>query len=365
MTPAPKVTGHDLSQKLAEEIEAVVRELKVSIERVTRRKIYAFAPWDNAKKAKLEIELEKPPGKWNDWLGGNYGDALGLVACILSGNGGAGRDKAAVKVAIQWAKERYGLGGEFDGERWEQEKIERERRAKEREAKTARELNAMRTTAKGLWLAALPLSRTDPAGMYLGARGISLSDFARAPRAARYSPACRYYEDGEVTHVGPAILVAMTLHDGKFGSLHRTWINPMRPGEKADLPTYRKMWPSSEGAAMRLWRGASGKSEADAAKAGIEEDVIACEGFEDGLSIALLTPEKRVHAVGSLPGLLSYVPPKCARRLIVAADNDWGKPQAEALLNRACKRIEVEFKLPVFIARSPVGKDYNDLLRGA
>jgi hypothetical protein len=65
-----------------------------------------------------------------------------------------------------------------------------------------------------------------------------------------------------------------------------------------------------------------------------------------------------------LPGLLSYEPPACASEIIVAADNDWNKPQAMANLTRAVERLRT-FERPVKISRSPEGKDFNDLVRGA
>lgn len=361
-----EITGRDLSLKLGEEIEGVVRDLNIAVERQSRRTLYCYAPWSNHPRPKLEIDVARKPGKWNDWIGGFFGDALGLVACVLSDDGANGRDPTAIKTAINWAKERYGLRSTYDREAWARTKADLERRQKERDARSARELGEARATAKGLWLAAHALTREDSGGCYLAARGISLSKLPRQPRAIRFSPQCRWYDTstGEIGHIGPALLSAMTLPNGDFGSLHRIWVDPLKPGEKADLPVVRKMWPQSENCAIRIWRGASNLAEKKAGEEKVSEDVVVCEGVEDGLSIALMVPEKRIHAVGSLPGLLSYTPPKCARRLIVAADNDWGKPQAQALLDRACRRIEAEFRLPVFIARSPEGKDFNDLLRG-
>jgi hypothetical protein len=359
------VTGRDLSLKLGDEIEDVLRDLGVSVKKVGRRKLYCFAPWANETTPKLEVDIWSKPGKWNHWRGGHFGDALGLVACVLVGRGDAGRDREAVKQAIFWAKERYGLGTGYDRGAWKRETEERQKRAKEREARAARELAEARNTARGLWLASRPIERGDAADAYLQARGIVLWDLPRQPRAMRLQREARWFDDdGELAHVGPAIASAMTLVDGKFGSLHRIWIDPNRPGEKADLPIVRKMWPESEACAIRLWRGASNLTEAEAAKDGQKEEIVLCEGVEDGLSIALMVPERRIHAVGSLPGLLSYAAPKCASGLTVCADNDWGKPQAQAMLDRACARFERELRLPVRIARSPVGKDFNDLLRG-
>lgn len=364
MSP-PDVTPAELSARLADEIEAVVRDLGIDVKHVTRRKLICFAPWSSHHNPKLEVDTYLKPGKWNDWIAGRYGDALGLVGCVLTGQPDQ-KTADARSEGVKWARERYGLGrSDFDREAFNRRTAEAKKRAEIREATARRELADSRKTVFARWLHAHTLTPGDHGWRYLEARGIDLDAFKVRPRAIRYSAAERWTDsDGTVQHIGPCLLSAMTLPDGTFGSLHRIWVDPHRPGEKADLSPPRKMWPSSDGCAIRLWRGASGLSEKDAAAARISEDVVVCEGVEDGLSIALMAPELRVLAAGSLPGLLSLTPPRSTRKLIVAADNDWDKPQAQALLARACERIERDFKVPVFVARSPEGKDFNDLLKG-
>jgi hypothetical protein len=368
---AQDVTPAELSTMLADEIEAVVDDLAIDVKMRTPRKLYCFAPWSGHHKPKLEISIYPIAGKWNDWVEGRFGDALGLVGCVLTRQSDA-RAPGAVSAAVKWVRERYGIGrADFNKAAWLERKLEAERKAKARAAKAARELADARKMMFGRWLTSHVLTPGDHGWRYLEARGIDFAAFKRKPRAVRFSPEERYHYGAEVRHVGPALMSAMTLHDMGFGSLHRIWIDPARPGEKADLTHIaadagpRKMFPSSEGAAIRIHRGASGLSASEAMKRkDFSEDVTLCEGLEDGLSIAQLVPEMRVDAVGSLPGLLSYVPYKFTRKLIIAADNDWGKPQAQALLDRACARFEREFQVPVFLARSPEGKDFNDVLRG-
>lgn len=355
--------AEDLSRLLSDDIVKVVGALGIDVQREDRRKLYAFAPWGGHHKAKLEIETYPRPGKWNDWVGGLFGDALDLVACVL-GNGAKDR-----KAAYAWALSYLGLDGAYDQGAHQRRCAEAAKRAEAREAKARRELNDARKTAFGRWIAAPLIKPGDTFWRYFQERRIELGQLPHQPRALRVSNAEPYYDGGEQRFVGPCILAAMTLVDGRFGSLHRTWIDPDRPGEKQDFSWIhkdakaRKMWPSSEGAAIRIWRGASGLPEVKAAKQAGLETVVVCEGLETGLSIALMTPELRVHCAGSLPGLYSYVPPKCARRILVAADNDWNRPQAEALLARSVRRLEQEFKLSVGVRRSPEGSDFNDLLR--
>jgi hypothetical protein len=365
MSDRQEIDVRDLSIMLADDIEGVVDALRIDVKTRTRRKLICYSPWNSHHNPKLEIELFPMRGKWNDWIEGRYGDALGLVACALSGSADP-QNQAALRDAINWAKERFGVAAPtYDREAWARRMAAAAVAAKKREAAAARELAEKRATAKGLWLAGAPLKPGDVGWEYLLARGIDLQRLPRMPGAIRLSLTAQWHgNDGQVEHVGPALLTAMMRPDGNFGSLHRTWIDPFHPGEKAALDPPRKMWPNSSGCAIRLWRGESGLSETEAAKAGMIEDIIICEGIEDGLSLALMAPEFRVVACGSLPGLSAYVPPKFVRRITVAADNDWDKPAAKALLNRACARLANEFGKQVSISRSPVGKDFNDLLRG-
>lgn len=369
-----KVTAAQLSMMLADEIEAVVRDLGITVSSSDRRRLYCFAPWSNHHKPKLEIGLSPIPGKWNDWIEGRYGDALGLVGCTLTGQADH-RTHAARIEGIAWARERYGIGSQtFDRDAWARNRAAAAVRAKEREQAAANELKRFRGIAEHIWIHADNLRPTSRAAgghilkgcdgaRYLEARGIDFGRLGRLPRAVKFGPATEWRGKGGAEYVGPALVSAMTLPDGKFGSVHRTWIDPDHEGEKAALDPPRKMWPDSEGAAIRLWRGEGFLTPKEALERGITMPQAVGEGVEDGLSVALMIPEYRVDAAGSLPGLLSYVPPECASELLVLADNDWNKPQAQALLERAIERLKALGK-PVKVARSPEGKDFNDLLRG-
>lgn len=361
MSPPPGPDARELSLMLADDIERVCEALNLDVARRSRRTLFCHSPRATHHSPKLEVEVWPKAGKWNDWIAGRYGDALGLVAYALFAEDP--KDRAAIGKACGWAREYFGLA-DVDQGAWAKRREEAQARAARRHQAAARELSQARSTAFGLYLQAPPIEPGDAGWAYLLARGIDLAQLPRRPRAVHVSPAQNWYDDaGELAHVGPALLAPMNRR-AKFMSLHRTWIDPLRPGEKADLPTPRKMWPESDGAAIPIWRGETGLSEAEALKAGVTEDMILCEGVEDGYSLALMTPELRVHAAGSLPGLLSYEPPRHVRRIIVAADNDWDKPQAQALLRRALTRLSGECGKAVSVSRSPEGKDFNDLLRG-
>jgi hypothetical protein len=368
-----KVKPSELSLRLADEIEAVARALGLDPKR-SGRVIECAAPWGDTKRRKLSIRLSPIAGQWIDFGSGMKGDALGLVGCVLTCQPDM-RTTAARREGIRWAKARYGLeGGGHDEAAWRKniEAAKARRAAAEKEARDR--LKRDRGVAQHLFIHAedlRPTTRTHrgcDGARYLEARGIDFGVLGRVPRAVKLSPREHWVlknDDGEVIqeHYGPALVSAMVLEDGTFAAVHRTWINPLEPGQKADLDPPRKMWPASEGAAIRLWRGEGQLAENDARAKGLSCPLVVCEGVEDGLSIAMMVPEYRVHAAGSLPGLLSYTPPACASEIIVSADNDWGKPQALAMLRRAVERLR-GFGRPVKVARSPEGKDFNDLLKG-
>ena len=369
------VTPRELALRLADEIEAVVRDLGLAGVR-RGRQLVCVPPWGDTKKRKLEIEITPIAGKWNDWNGGVSGDALGLVGCVLTSQPNM-RTKEARSAGVKWAKARYGLdGGDFDKAAWARNVEAAKARAVEAAKAAGAKLKRDRGVAQHVWInaeALRPTTRTHkgcPGARYLEARGIDFDVLGRLPRAIHFSPSERWVQKGandngdvEVLqeHIGPALVSAMTLADGTFASVHRIWIDPQHEGEKADLDPPRKMWPASEGAAIRLWRGANQLTVNDAVAKGLMMPQVVCEGVETGLSIAMMTPEYRVDAAGSLPGILSYVPPKCANELIVAGENDWGG-QAEAMLRRAIDRFDA-MKIKTRVAFSPVGSDFNDLLR--
>ena len=148
-----------------------------------------------------------------------------------------------------------------------------------------------------------------------------------------------------------------------FAAVHRTWL--ARDGRgKAPVTPNKKIWPSFTGAAIHLARGETGLPAEDAVKRGMVDRLLICEGIEDGLSVALAAPELRVWAAGTLGNLAHVKIPDCCHEVIVAADNDWGKPQAEALLKRGIEALAAQ-RRPVRVARAAIGKDFNDQLRGA
>jgi hypothetical protein len=360
----------DINSMLADRMEEVIAALGIE-GKVRGGRFEAMAPWPHSDKSeKLSIALRKTPGAWIHWTSGFKGNAFDLVAAVLHGGGSKDR-----KRAYAWSLNFLGLQTpRNESEQARQVRLDTHQRqvaaAKqaqmERQAKERKKLEGDRARAKALWLEAARLAPSDPVWKYLAARGIDLAKFPRLPGAikvlASHDHTCE--QSGEVT-TWPCMISAMTLPDGSFGGIHRTWIDPDRPGKKALVTGSRKMWPSVIGSAIRLSRGQSGKPHAQVPDN--SDLVVVCEGIEDGLSIAMRQPQARVEAAGALSLLLHYQPLPCTRELRIAADRDWDKPQAMQLLDDACAR------LARMLAPKPVGriyapapfKDFNEALMAA
>ncbi len=93
--------------------------------------------------------------------------------------------------------------------------------------------------------------------------------------------------------------------------------------------------------------------------------MVVAEGIETALSIAVACPERRVLCAVSLANMGQLLLPPTLRTVIVAADNDGDNPAAMRGLRRAIACLAARGHA-VRIARSPLGKDFNDaLLAGA
>lgn len=368
--PAPS----DVSAMLAGQIEAVIAALGLEGQRSANRFRF-MAPWPNSDtRPKVDCYVTGArTGAWIHWTSDLRGDALDLVAAVLDGGGRKDRTRGDAYI---WALNFLGLAtpkneGAADKARREEAQRQRILAAQQQraaaEADARRELAEDRRRARGQWLAGVPLSPGDPVWTYLAARGIDLLSLPRLPGALRWMMADHVDGDGELTS-WPCMLAAMTLADGTFGCLHRTWIDPNRPGKKAPIEASRKMWPSPlddamGGAAIRLSRGASGKPVMKAEPK--SELVVVCEGVEDGLSLAMLFPEARVEAAGALSLFQSWPIPASAREVRIAADRDWDKPQAVKALERASQALRqgAPEGVKVGLIYPPDGyKDWNDAL---
>lgn len=301
------------------------------------------------------------PGAWKDFGGDAKGDVLDLIAYL--------NDFPALKTdprpTLEWACGFLGLNGAAPVT--VRHKIaEASAAQKARDLQAADEAETNRRRAKALYLASrerpfLP----SPAATYLsGRRGIDLARLGKIPGCLGWLPDAWHTESGQRW---PVMVAGFQNDAGATIAVHRTFLTA-DGSDKAPVPSARKIWPAGyTGSAIRLWRGAKGLALAAALKAyekhGACETLALVEGVEDGLSLALACPDLRIWAAGSLHNLGHITVPPCCDRVVVCADNDWGKPQAEAQFRIVLDRLAAQ-GCHVSVARATTGKDVNDQLRG-
>lgn len=313
-------------------------------------------------------------GAWKDEASGATSDIINLIRQV--------KRHDTLAETRKWCMRRVGLSdGPADAPPSPEEMKRREaERAAEQQRRAKEEAAALADRSKrafGSWLKAEKLTpRTFPGSLvdrYLReARGIDLVRglIARGrplPGCTRFFPALDYKTDAGELIALPCIANLMTGPAGTGQALHLTWLKPDGSG-KAELPDpddnpARKIWGPPNGAVMRLAKGAGDLTPEDAGRQGMQGPVAAAEGYEDGLALMLALPDYRVWSAGTLGNLGNMPALPCVDRFVVAADNDWTKPDAMAAFDKAMVKLKSQ-GVPVKVARAPRGKDMNDLLKG-
>lgn len=283
-------------------------------------------------------------GVWCDFSSGERGDALGLVAAVLfAGDIGA---------ALQWSRAWLGLVATPapDTRRRAPPVAPDPQHDQEAEAKHR---NAIR-----IYLAASADIRGTPVTSYLAGRGIDLAELGRYPRSLRFHPSLW---NKESDRRWPAMIAAVNDNAGRITAVHRTWLDQRSDGQwvKAPLQTPKMSLGSVSGGTIRLWRGASRKTLAEAPP---DDQLALGEGIETCLSVVVACPHLRVMASVSLSNMASIVLPDTIRTIILLKDEDGNNEAAERGFRRAVARFQSEGRT-VLIARPPVGKDFNDTLQ--
>lgn len=113
-----------------------------------------------------------------------------------------------------------------------QEAERRAREAAEKERAAARFREEERRQAFRIWRAALPAAGT-PVEAYLALRGLAPPPQGRLRFAADLPLWDR--PGGRILHRGPAMVAAIERPDGRFGGVHRTWLDLRKPKGKAEI----------------------------------------------------------------------------------------------------------------------------------
>lgn len=315
-------------------------------------------------------------GGWSDYgypkghpLGG--GDMLKLVALVHFG-GDVGK-------ACQWARSWLGLD-DLSPDRLARQRAEVEQRRREASEDAARQAERMERRARGLWGEAemLALSQrgglaggaarttieATPADLYLKGRGIDLGRLPRYPRSLRFHPRvfCAELKDaGEAQPFLPALLAIVLDMAGAHRATHRIYLKPDGSG-KADLLEPKKCLGSFWGRYVPLWKGAAATGGAGQqptsgyalhrVPAGSAVDV--SEGIEDGLTIAVARPERRVIAAVTLGNIGALELPEQVGTLTVIGQNDEKAPAQAALKAAVERQAEAGREVRLFLPPSEV-----------
>lgn len=311
-------------------------------------------------------------GAWKDFVSGDRGDAIDLVAFALAGIVHA---ESRMK-AVEWAEDRFGIRrmDKAARERLEREAAARRQRLEEEERQSR---HRQRERVRKFYFSCDARILGSPVDAYLASRGIRLADVPNMTPALRHCAECEYWPlaqlDGEGRRISPgptfpAMVAAMVSGDGRLGACHLTFLAPngsgKAPVKRRDPALNEKLFKGDvSGLVIRLTNGPSGLSAEQAAQAGIAGPCGVTEGIEDALSAAVAEPSLRMWAAGSLSSML-YVPDHPAvSGWILFRDNDWGKPQAADLFSRVLSRFR-SFRKPVEVVAMPAdwGKDVNDAI---
>ena len=143
-----------------------------------------------------------------------------------------------------------------------------------------------------------------PVDKYLKNRGIIMR-----PEQDLYQHSdAPYWEEGKLKGRYPAMVAVFRTADGKVSTLHLTFLD--ESGNKADVPTTRKMMPVMNkftGSACRMWK----------------DGAILCiaEGIETALAVQQINGYP-VWSVGSASNMKAFEPPDIVKNIYIYVDED-------------------------------------------
>lgn len=192
--------------------------------------------------------------------------------------------------------------------------------------------------ARDLWREARPIEGT-VAGVYLASRGIMIP----APLSLRYLANAKHTPTGLIL---PALLAAVTRWpDRRVVAIQRTFLQTDGQGKAPVTSARMTLGPAKEGATRLAPVGAQ---------------LALSEGIEDALSVLQATGIPTWACLGAT-GLQSVILPPLPLVAQVTIFADADEAGEFAALNLA-RRLAAEGR-QVSIARPPIGKDFNDVLR--
>lgn len=271
----------------------------------------------------------------------------------------------------------------------------------DRKAQRARQeaINSART----IWRAGKAATGS-PVQEYLAKRGLPKALLPQLPDALRYHPALRYMEHHKdrgwvEIHKGPAMLAKMVQPDGRFGGVHRTWLDLSKPGGKIAITrpsAFRSGKPGETFDAKKTLGSKRGGTIRLALPRGARKMVVG-EGIETTLTAMLSgaqgsptevaficaidlgnmagdrlpvvidgkKPSKRFSPLPDMADNRAFVPPEWVEELVFIKDGDSDPKFTDACLRAGLQRaMKLRPGLKAYIWPAPEGLDLNDLVRG-
>lgn len=235
--------------------------------------------------------------------------------------------------------------------------------------------------AREIWHSALPAAGT-LADDYLRGRGLCLDPW---PPTLRYLPDHPYRRQiggrNLQLHRGPALIAAIQDASGRVRGIHQTWIDPARPGGKAEIvgPDGRQMPAkmvrgSKKGGAIRLTPvsatgilivGEGIETTASALISGVRP----CAAFWAGVDLGNMAGRMERQAGTRWSGrpdlgdAEAWIPPAGTVQLYFLQDGDSDPKATRAKLECGLRRAaHARPGLQGLIVPAPAGADFNDIL---
>lgn len=323
----------------------------------------------------LCIDIAGPNvGRWKDFADdAAKGDPFSLIAFAVYGL----YPPSGFVEAIAWARGFLGLPDPDSLSEHEQKSLKAKAKAAKKEAaeraiEAERERRALADEkakkAANWWIYHALDLRGTPGEAYLRARGIVFEELRRWPGAIRFAPRLKY-ADENLRAEFPGLVTAMTDARGSIRAVHLTYLDHKKPA-KAPVQSPKKMFGDPVGSSIRIARGVSALTPEDyrrrieAGKAKAQDHLAILEGIEDALTWAMIAPDARVCAAGSL-ALIAKAPLfDCASTIEIIGDRDENETARRQLLKAAQTIRDRSNGRSVTLTIPEGAKDVNDAWRG-
>ncbi|HLW91451.1 MAG TPA: toprim domain-containing protein [Roseiarcus sp.] len=324
---APRLSAGELSRRLSRRAEAVCRHYL----RAGRKEGRYWLVGDvrGAPGRSLYVRLIGPEsgkgaaGNWTDAATGEHGDLLDLI--------GLNRGLTSIREVMVEARAYLNLP-----------RHDVPCPAEVRASTTPR---GSAEAARRLFAMSQPIAGT-LAETYLRRRNLepAIVDVS----AVRFHPRCYYRDSNEApTRTFPALIAGVTDLAGRLTGVHRTWLDPASPGDKAPVSSPRRAMGDLLGAGVRF-----GKTQSD------HTILVAGEGLETIMSLRMAMPGLPMIAGLSANHLAALLLPDRLVRLYIAVDADPAGRRGMERLSRRAREVGIE-------ALSLVSRlgDFNEDLR--